>query len=405
MTFKDNFNHKSYISAILSKIDGIKKWQYNFLVDSLFLFLSIKGRINFTQLARYGRRCEQHYRNQFSVAFDFFQYNLALVKQSASTHLAIAFDPCYIPKSGKCTTNSGHFWSGVARKAKWGLEIGGLAIIDMINHTAFHLEAIQTPKVNDKTTLLKHYTQLILARIEALKKLSKYIVVDAYFSKYDFVILILDKGLHTISRLRSDADLRYLYQNDNKKKPRGRPREYDGKVFYKELSSKHMNLISQTDKQRLYEATIYCVSLKRKIKLALVQNFKKGKWKHKLYFSTDLSLTAQEILEYYQKRFQIEFVFRDAKQHTGLNNCQARSQQKLHTHFNLSLTAVNIAKAMHWIPIPKEERKEFSMAEVKTQYNNRLMLGKFFSVFAIKPNLKKNKDKIREILNFGSMAA
>ncbi len=73
-----------------------------------------------------------------------------------------------------------------------------------------------------------------------------------------------------------------------------------------------------------------------------------------------LSFNRELILEYYRTRFQIEFIYRDAKQFTGLNDCQARSEIKLHFHFNASLTAINLAKITHWISIPKQERKAFS---------------------------------------------
>ena len=50
-------------------------------------------------------------------------------------------------------------------------------------------------------------------------------------------------------------------------------------------------------------------------------------------------IEALDILENFQNRFQIEFLYRDGKQHTGLNDCQARSENKLHVHFIASLTA------------------------------------------------------------------
>ena len=65
--------------------------------------------------------------------------------------------------------------------------------------------------------------------------------------------------------------------------------------------------------------------------------------KHILLACTDLKLDAAKIIDYYRLRFQIEFLFRDAKQFTGLTHCQARSKEKLHFHFNLSLAAVNLA--------------------------------------------------------------
>ena len=66
-------------------------------------------------------------------------------------------------------------------------------------------------------------------------------------------------------------------------------------------------------------------------------------YKHILLACTDLDLDAFTIVEYYRLRFKIEFLFRDAKQFTGLTHCQARSKEKIDFHFNLSLAAVNMA--------------------------------------------------------------
>ncbi len=48
--------------------------------------------------------------------------------------------------------------------------------------------------------------------------------------------------------------------------------------------------------------------------------------------STDVELDARLITKYYQLRFQIEFIFRDAKQFMGLNDSQARDENKLDYH-------------------------------------------------------------------------
>ncbi len=45
------------------------------------------------------------------------------------------------------------------------------------------------------------------------------------------------------------------------------------------------------------------------------------------------------------------------------------------------------------------------MADIKTMYHNELLLNRFFNVFGIKPNLRKNKDKIKEILYYGAKVA
>jgi len=121
------------------------------LIETFILFLSIRGRINFLQLGRYGKYKEQRYRQQFEKSFDFLTFNKELTLSQGSGKYVIAFDPSYINKSGKKTPGLSWYWSGCANQAKWGLEIGGLAVIDIDNHTAFHLEAVQTLNTDDQT--------------------------------------------------------------------------------------------------------------------------------------------------------------------------------------------------------------------------------------------------------------
>ena len=125
----------------------------------------------------------------------------------------------------------------------------------------------------------------------------------------------------------------------------------------------------------------------------------------KLYFSTDLNLPAWYIVKYYKLRFQIEFIYRDANQLTGLEHCQARSEEKLYFHMNTALTTVSIAKSVHYLSIQKDQREAFSMANVKTLYHNQLLLERFFDVFGIDHNTHKNNPKVKELYYFGSIAA
>ena len=61
--------------------------------------------------------------------------------------------------------------------------------------------------------------------------------------------------------------------------------------------------------------------------------------------STDLELEARRLVQFYVARFQIEFLFRDSKQFTGLADCQARDEAALSFHFNASLATLNLARA------------------------------------------------------------
>ena len=124
----------------------------------------------------------------------------------------------------------------------------------------------------------------------------------------------------------------------------------------------------------------------------------------KLYFSTDLNQGGEKIVRYYRSRFQIEFLYRDAKQFTGLTTCQARSGNKLDFHFNAALTAVNLAK-QDWLANKSDTPKPFSMANYKTMYNNTLLLERFMCMFAINPNTAINQKIVKELLDYGKIAA
>ena len=396
--------NKDHIKKALNKLPNVNKWQAKFIPSILILFMSIKGRINFLQLARYGDHPEQYYRNQFNKSFDFLSFNKNLVLEHASKHLTIAFDPSYISKSGKATAGLGYFWSGCAGKTKRGLEIGGIAVIDIDNHTAFHLEAVQTSNIKQEISLLMQYTNTIVERKDTLKSISKYIIADAYFSKEPCISKLCNNNFHVVSRLRNDANLRFKYKG-KQKGGKGRPKTLDGKIDYKDLNSSKFKTLEESDECKIYNAIVNSKSLKRDINLVIVYTCKHSKWTHKLYFSTDLKLSGELVLEYYRSRFQIEFLYRDGKQFTGLNSCQARAANKLHFHFNASLTAINIAKISHWLPVPKDERRAFSMSDIKTMYYNDLLLDRFISMFGLSPYISKNRNIIMKLREYGKISA
>ena len=149
-----------------------------------------------------------------------------------------------------------------------------------------------------------------------------------------------EHGLHLVSKLRHDADLRWIYSGEQKAK--GRHRKYAGKVRFDDLS--RFELAGNVEGQRVYTAIVNSPTFKCMLRIVYVVREEKGKIYTALLFSTDIDCAALDILRYYRARFQIEFLFRDAKQHTGLCDCQATSEEKLGFHFNVSLAALNLLR-------------------------------------------------------------
>ncbi len=88
-------------------MQNIYKWQYDFILEVYFLFLSIKGKLNFLQLSKYRKYTKQRFRNQFEKSFDHLSFNKELVMRNGSGHYTIAFDLGYISKSGKSISGVG----------------------------------------------------------------------------------------------------------------------------------------------------------------------------------------------------------------------------------------------------------------------------------------------------------
>lgn len=178
------------------------------------------------------------------------------------------------------------------------MEIGGLAAIDIDNHIAFHLEAVQTLNT-DEQSLTTWYAGIISARKDTLTAISKYMVADAWFSKKSFVDQIVSMDMHLISRLRDDAGLRYISKEKSTGK-KGRPRKYSGKIIFNDIDKDYFTFISQDEESTVYSAEVYSKALKRTIKLVHVTyRNAKGKETCKLYFSTDVSMPAADVLLYY----------------------------------------------------------------------------------------------------------
>ncbi|PPL01013.1 transposase [Parapedobacter indicus] len=284
---------------------------------------------------------------------------------------------------------------------KRGLEMLGVAAIDVAGHTGFHLDACQTLSDNHPgKSLAGIYADSFTDHAGQLLELSSIAVADAWFTKKPFIDAVCGAGFQFVGRMRDDANLKYRYTGP-RKPGRGRPQVYEGKVNHKDIKAGYFHDVELADGTLATTAVVYAVSLKRNVRVVRVPFGKT----HKLCFSTDTEMDAVTIVRYYRLRFQIEFIYRDAKQFTGLENCQARSENKLDFHFNLALTATNVAKAAHWLSIPKEKRASFSMADIKTMNHNALLMDRFFSTFGVNPHLKKNQKLVKELLLYGTIAA
>ena len=243
------------VSASLQKLSNISKPQLNFMLAVFDVWLSLPVRYTMLNLSRFGHYCEKSIRLHLEQRFDFVGFNTHLIKKHGGKELIAAFDPTFIAKSGKQTPGLGKWWSGTRQCVLKGLEVGCLAIIDVEAATTLSLEAVQTPSPEalqgKQLNLTSHYVSVIKKRIEVLKTMGiEYVVADGYFMKHAFIDPLIKEGLHIITKMRPDANLRYPY-NGPKAKGRGRPRLYDGKVDCTNIDRRRIKKVDE-DEQVIY---------------------------------------------------------------------------------------------------------------------------------------------------------
>ncbi len=127
--------------------------------------------------------------------------------------------------------------------------------------------------------------------------------------------------------------------------------------------------------------------------IAVYDDSEKKTQTRKVFFSTDLALSGEQIYLVYRSRFSIEFLYRDGKQFTSLTGCQARNRKSLNFAFNASLTSINIAKTF-----AGELRLDLSVEDVKLLTHNAVMIQSIISTFGKYPNLNLNQSKLKELL-------
>lgn len=400
------------------------------------------GKANFTNLSRYSEWSERTYRRQYSQVFNFMGLNAQLIGEAVpagGTQIG-AIDCSFIAKSGKATYGLDWFYNGSRNRTEKGLEVSVIAVIDVATCRGYSLSVQQTPATNKgkqtqaqsktvawqtieqvqqmlqqlpqkppvpaRLTRIDHYLEHLKHSRQSLPQAVKYCAADGFYSKQKFVAGVVALDLHLISKLRSDADMRYCYTGEQKLQ--GARRKYDGKVDLSDLS--RLTFVEQLEAGlNLYTAVVWHLSLKRQIRIAyLVDTRKAGKTGTVLLFSTDIELDAKLIVQYYQARFQIEFIFRDAKQFTGLCDAQTRDPQKLDFHFNASLTTLNLAKYQEQLrptqPDATVPSVPFSMASYKRFAFNDHLLERFICHLELDPTLIKSHPNYENLRSYGIIA-
>lgn len=149
-----------------------------------------------------------------------------------------------------------------------------------------------------------------------------------------------------LSRLRSNTVLYSIPQNETSKK-RGRPRTYGHRLgscaemaaeFISHASIHRVFLYGKYRDVKAFSKTVILKTLKCPVRVVWV--FRKTQWV--AFFSTDMDLSVEQIIDYYGARWKIESGFKEIKQDIGSSKSQARNAHSVINHINFSMMAATI---------------------------------------------------------------
>ena len=256
------------------------------LSQILIAMITMTGRVTMLGLSRWAGkggsyRTIQRFFNTIIPWPQVFKLFFEAHLNEADGEYFLAGDESVATKSGKETHGLDHFFSGLLNKVVKGIAIFTLAVVDVNERRSYPLrveqvirsevekEAAKTKKKakvkkdpnapkkkpgrpkgsknRNKTQVdlipeLKRIQNMVQKQLEMLQGMVtiRYLALDGHFGNNNALQMVLQCGLHLISKLRCDSALYFRY--DGPQKEKGPRRKYGQKVNYGNLPTAILNM-------------------------------------------------------------------------------------------------------------------------------------------------------------------
>ena len=157
-----------------------------------------------------------------------------------------------------------------------------------------------------------------------------------------------DEGcFHLLSRMRTNINLYDFASAPAGKRKAGRPRKYgerfgsvaDCAVMWKEKAQTYtVFLYSKKREVSAYSQTVMLKTMKCPVRVVWVYR----QTRYVALMTTDLTLSVEQIIEYYGARWKIESGFKEIKQEIGSSKSQVRNADAVLNHLNFCMMATTL---------------------------------------------------------------
>jgi putative transposase len=236
-------------------------------------------------------------------------------------------------------------------------------------------------KLSDELLRINELLATLLKLLRVFVRV-RYVALDGHFGHQQAVLMAQQNDLQLISKLRKDAALSEPYEGEYS--GRGPRRKYGARLNYEQLPAKYLKK-SETQGDlctQYYQGIFLHPEFGQALNAVIIvrTNVKTHKVGHVILFSSDTELGWEKLVDYYSLRFQIEFNFRDAKQHFGLEDFMNTTATGVENAASLSFLLVNVSAKLRADSAENEE----GVLDLKTRFR-----GCKYALEAIKMLLEK----------------
>ena len=344
--------------------------------------------------------------------------------------LLLALDDYINPKTGKKIFGCAKLFDHAAKqnqcKYPWAQNIVAVGLLKIIkgrwaclplSFRFYHLKkSVEQINAQDNRkpavfeTKLQKATEMISAVAKVFDPVGIIVVADSWFGNNGLFKPLrrqLGRRVDLISRLRSNNCLFDLADTQAEAKV-GRPRKYGDKIGTAQSVAADFKSCAQTYVVDLYGRSRTMLAYEQVVMLKTLRCAVKVVWvyHHSRYvalFSTDTSLSVEQIIRYYGARWKIEALFKELKRDIGSAQTQTRKQQAVenHLHFCMMATCVAWIYADRCARTPKrrhavEGRCHFAFSDVRRSIAEQTLTNNFSTLL---PHPRKSKiNSIAEVL-------
>ena len=284
--------------------------------------------------------------------------------------LLIALDDCINPKTGKkifaCSRVFDHAAKLNQSKYPWAQNIVSIGLLKMIkgrwaclplSYRFYHLKKEiekNTPEYNGKPIKFQSkHTQAVSMITDVASQFSDtniLIVADSWFGNNGMwkpLYSELGKQIQMISRLRANNNLFDIPPKIETNRKPGRPRVYGDKLGSTSALAGENRDLAQEYQVNLYgrdrtvlacDRVVMLKTLKRAVRVVWI--YRKTRWV--ALFTTDLTLSIVEIIQYYGARWKIEACFKELKREIGSAETQTRNSVSVSNHLEFCMMATSL---------------------------------------------------------------